>query len=70
VTLRLEGALVGAWVKELRDCWQSALPGRVDLSGVTYVDAGGKELLADMHRQGIELIARGCMMRAIVAELM
>jgi anti-anti-sigma regulatory factor len=47
----LEGKLTGLWVKELEQCWRSAVgtrhgnPVRVDLSSVTFIDEEGKELL-------------------------
>jgi anti-anti-sigma regulatory factor len=72
---QLEGRLTGPWVRELEVCWQHALAGtrkqfiRFDLTGVTYVDAAGKEFLAARHAQGAELIAAGCLMRAVVAEI-
>jgi hypothetical protein len=62
-------------VRELEDCWQSTLAGqrkpvlRVDLTGVTYVDAAGKEFLAAIHTDGAEFLARGCLLRAVVAEI-
>ena len=75
LTFQLEGRLAGPWVRELEESWQHALAGsrkpviRFDLTGVTYVDAAGKELLAARHAQGAELIAAGCLMRAVVAEI-
>jgi anti-anti-sigma regulatory factor len=75
LTFQLEGKLAGPWVRELEDSWQQALAGtrkpfiRFDLTGVTYVDAAGKEFLAAKHTQGAELIAAGCLMRAVVAEI-
>jgi len=75
LSLKLEGRLAGPWVRELEDCWQAARAGqrqrtaRVDLSAVTYVDGPGKDLLAVMHSQGAELMAAGCLMKAIVAEI-
>ena len=62
-------------MQELETCWRQALadratgPVRVDLSEVTFVDPSGKQLLATMHGQGAELIASGCLMKAIVAEV-
>jgi len=64
---QLEGRLAGPWVQELELCWRSALdtrqgdPMRVDLSAVTFIDADGKALLGQMHREGAELIASGCL---------
>ena len=73
-TFVLEGRLAGPWVDELQRCWE-ATPGknrkrrRVDLTGVTYVDADGKAALARMHEEGAELIAAGCLTRCIVEEI-
>jgi anti-anti-sigma regulatory factor len=75
LTFQLEGKLAGPWVRELEDSWQHALAGthkpliRFDLTGVTFVDAAGKAYLAAKHAEGAELIATGCLMRAIVAEI-
>lgn len=75
LTFQLEGKLAGPWVRELEDSWQHASAGtrklfiRFDLTGVTYVDAAGKEFLAARHAQGAELIAAGCLMRHVVAEI-
>jgi hypothetical protein len=73
VTFQLEGRLAGVWVRELEECWQHTFAGtpiiRFDLTGVTYVDAAGKEFLAARHGQGAELIAAGCLMRYVVSEI-
>src|SRR5262245_17522344 len=75
VTFRLEGKLAGSWVQELQKCWQSTLTAdpkptvRIDLAEVTFIDAIGKEFLADRHAGGAELIASGCFTRAIVGEI-
>jgi anti-anti-sigma regulatory factor len=74
LTFKLEGRLAGTWVRELEDCWKSALAAsrsavRLDLTEVVYVDAAGKEFLAARHAEGVELIASGCLMRHIVAEI-
>jgi anti-anti-sigma regulatory factor len=75
LTFRLEGRLAGPWVRELEACWQSTLVShaqsalRFDLTGVTFVDSAGKAFLAARHAQGAELIASGCLMRAVVAEI-
>ena len=58
----------------LEECWQGTLarrretPLRVDLTGVTFVDAAGKACLAAMHRQGAEFVAADCLTKAVVAE--
>jgi ABC-type transporter Mla MlaB component len=55
---RLEGRLAGPWLRELKESWQSALAGphklvlRVDLTGVTSINAAGQACLADLHRHG------------------
>jgi hypothetical protein len=73
-TFQLEGRLAGPWVREAEGCWH-ALAGqgkpslRLDLTGVILIDAAGKAFLARAHAQGAELVAGGCLMRAIVAEL-
>jgi ABC-type transporter Mla MlaB component len=75
LTFQLEGRLAGPWLRELEACWQGTLasPGqpivRVDLTGVTSVDAAGKACLAAMHRQGAEFVAADCLTKAVVAEI-
>lgn len=69
-TLELEGRLAGPWVQELRDCWRRAKSAdrqiNVVLKQVTFIDEAGRQLLAEMHRQGAVLAAEGCMTRAII----
>jgi len=71
--LELEGRIAGPWVQELRDCWQRTTsadrPIHVVLKQVTFIDGAGKQLLAEMHRQGAMLTAEGCMTKAIVDEI-
>jgi anti-anti-sigma regulatory factor len=75
LTFQVEGRLAGPWVRELHDCWRSTLAGQsrpavcVDLAGVTFVDAAGRALLAQLHRAGAQLRASGVQMRAVVAEI-
>src|SRR5437762_6893846 len=75
LTFQLEGRLAGPWVKELEHCWQNTAarprPAAVcfDLTGVTFVDAAGKQFLSTRHAEGAEFVASGCLMRAIVAEI-
>ena len=72
---QLEGRLAGPWVRELDECWRATLAGqrkptlRVDLTEVTAIDAAGRACLAALHRQGAELIAADCLMKAVVAEI-
>jgi hypothetical protein len=73
--VKLEGKLAGPWVDELAKCLQScenreeARALRVDLAGLTFVDVRGKELLRDLCLRGTELVATGCLMRAMIAEV-
>jgi anti-anti-sigma regulatory factor len=75
LTFQLEGRLAGPWVRVLEECWQSTLAGRrdqflrLDLTEVTFIDAAGKACLADLHRQGAELVAADCLTKAVVAEI-
>ena len=75
LTFQLEGGLAGQWVRVLEECWQSALARqrkpilRVDLTGVTSIDAAGQACLAALHRQGVEFVVADCLMKAVVAEI-
>jgi ABC-type transporter Mla MlaB component len=75
LTFRLEGRLARPWVRELEQCWRSALAGqpkpilRVDLTEVTSIDAAGRACLEAMHRGGAEFVAADCLMKAVVAEI-
>src|SRR5438094_3576919 len=75
LTFQLEGRLAGPWLRELEECWENALAGpdkpvlRVDLTGVTSINAAGKACLAALHRQGAEFVAADCLTKAIVAEI-
>ena len=75
LTVQLEGRLAGPWVRELEDCWQSARARqrqpvvRFDLTGITSIDAAGKEFLAARHSEGAQLLPCGCLMRAVVAQI-
>jgi hypothetical protein len=75
LTFQLEGSLAAPWLRALEECWQGNLACRrkpilrVDLTGVTFIDAAGKDSLAAMHRQGAEFIAADCLTKAVVAEI-
>ena len=72
VTLKLEGSLVGIWVKETETAWRSAksaTAGRslvVDLRAVNRVDQAGVYLLALLRQRGVQLVASGTAMAEIV----
>ena len=57
VTLRLEGRIAGSWVAEFDRTWHSLAPSleskklRVDLRGVSYIDAGGQQILSDIYKK-------------------
>jgi len=71
--LEVEGKLVGPWIEELENCWRRARssdrPVKVMLCAVTFIGDKGRDLLVEMHRQGAELVAEGCMNTAIVEEI-
>jgi ABC-type transporter Mla MlaB component len=75
LTFQLEGELVGPWVRELEECWQSALKQRhkpilrVDLTETTRIDTEGQACLVALHRQGAQFVAADCMTKAIVEEI-
>jgi len=75
VTFRLEGRLAEPWAAELETCWKAALSQsshpkvRVDLTGVTFIDQAGKQLLAAMHEQGAEFVVSDCLTKALVEEI-
>src|SRR5438132_10606952 len=73
--LSVEGRLAGPLVSTLEQCWRelkAASPQEkfhVNLCGVSFIDAAGKVLLKEMHRQGGRLIAEGCLNQAILQEI-
>jgi len=73
--VKLEGSLSGPYVQELQKCWEGlqrrslSKAAVVDLESVTFVNAAGKELLAQMCASGAKLIGRGPMTRSIVEEI-
>ena len=73
--MKLEGRLVGPWVTELQQFWESIRGSeehgnfRVDLKGVTSIDERGKALLRQLYQQDATLIAPGCWTKAIVEEI-
>ncbi len=73
--LSVEGRLAGPWVAALEQCWrdlQAGSPGQkfhLNLCGVSFIDASGRMLLKEIHRQGGQLVAEGCLNQAIVQEI-
>lgn len=74
-TLILEGRLAGIWVSELERCWhtvRATRPGEsicIDMRELIFVDAAGKQLLADIYRRGADLAASGCLMKSVVEDI-
>ena len=72
-TFELEGKLGGPWVQELKGCWQEVTNSdrsvRVLVCAVTFIDDQGRDLLLEMHRHGAELVAEGCMNKAIIDDI-
>jgi anti-anti-sigma regulatory factor len=69
--IQVEGKLAGPWVKELEHCWRSAgaeqtHPVRVDLTAVSFIDEAGEALLRTMHREHVELKAKGCFTTCLI----
>jgi len=73
--LTVEGRLAGPWVAALEQCWRefhAASPREkfhVNLCAVSFIDPAGKALLMEIHRQGGQLVAEGCLNQAIVHEI-
>jgi ABC-type transporter Mla MlaB component len=73
--LVVEGTLSDGFVEVLDASWvqaQSHLNGKpvcIDLSGVTYIDDKGRDLLARIIRGGAELRTAGIMTRTVVEEI-
>ena len=73
--ITVEGSLSGPRVATLEQCWRElyATTPRpkfcVNLCGVSYIGDTGRVLLTEMHHQGAELMAEGCLNQAIVDEI-
>ncbi len=72
-TLRLEGALAGPWVEELRRCWWGTLacPEQVvvNLESVTSMDHAARCLLEEMYAAGTRLQGGGVMTQYILEQI-
>ena len=75
LTFQIEGRLIGPWVRELEKCWRSTLNGRlvptvrVDLTGMTSIDAAGRACLAFLYHQGAKFVVADCLTKSVVAEI-
>lgn len=70
----LEGRLADPWVEELDSYWRQISGNQqretvIDLTGMTFIDAKGKELLTRLWQQGAALRAAGCLTSCIVEEI-
>ena len=74
ITLKIEGCLAGEWVNEMKRCWDEVKTGdrrraiRIDLTDVTFIDAAGRELLAQMFASGAIAGAANVMTRTVVEQ--
>ena len=61
VVLRLEGSLIGPWVRDVEECWKNVFAGlgtrsvQIDLSAVSFMDTEGGALLTRMYNAGFRL---------------
>jgi hypothetical protein len=68
----LEGRLVQPWISELKSTWTKTETARrerkcvVDLTAVTFIDKNGERVLAELSKEGAELIAAGVYTRHVV----
>ena len=75
VKFKLEGKLSGPWVSELQRCWQASTDIYknkeivVELSGVTFVDTSGKQLLNTISCQGGKLTGCGLVPKSLIEEI-
>src|ERR1700691_1976391 len=75
LVLTVEGRLAGPWVSTLEQSWRDARAGSptervsVNLCGVSFIDPAGKTLLKEIHHQGGQLLAEGCLNQAIIREI-
>jgi len=77
VTLKVEGRAAKPLVAELNRVWQDLAPSlgsrklSVDLRGVTFMDATGRNLLAEIHdKTGAEFLADTPMTKYFAQEAM
>ncbi len=72
VFLKLEGAVKGPWVDELRKAWLTSVkmtggePISIDLDAVSFIDARGRDLLLRMQREGVALNGASGFLRQVL----
>lgn len=73
-TFVVEGKLAGRCVDELEKCWRAAADESqtsilIDLSGVTFIDTCGKQLLALIYKTGATFVTAGLIAKSVVEEI-
>ena len=74
VELKLEGRIAGPWAAELGRVWVETAPRLssrklvLDLSSVTYADAGGTQLLSEIYTQTRAELLAGTLWTQSLAE--
>jgi anti-anti-sigma regulatory factor len=72
--MKLEGSVKGPWVDELRKAWLASAkmaggkPVTIDLGAVSFIDAGGRDLLLQMQREGVALKGASGFLRQILED--
>src|SRR5262245_39669588 len=72
---KLEGKLAHEWVAVAEKAWNALLnisprsPVVVDLNSVSFVDAPGRDLLAQCHSAGAKLVGTGPWIGALIEEI-
>lgn len=75
VEMKLEGRIAGPWAAELGRVWVETAPRLasrkliLDLSSVTYADAGGTDLLGQIYKQTNAELCAGTLWTQSLAEL-
>jgi hypothetical protein len=75
LTFRVEGRLIGAWAKELEQCWKTAASIRerkaliVDLTETLYIDEEGKRVLHKLFHDGAFFRTAASMTSSVVDEI-
>lgn len=65
--LLLEGKLIEPWIEELStEVDRSPRVSRLNLSGLTFLDSRGAELLRGLERSGIEIVGASGFVRGVL----
>ena len=65
--LLLEGKLTDPWTEELRaEIERAGRITRLDLSGLSFLDAHGAQLLRELERSGIEMTGASAFVRGLL----